>query len=548
MNELRPKLFDVMKSYTKKQLIKDIISGIIVAIIALPLSIALAIASGVGPEQGLYTAIIAGFFISFFGGSRVQIGGPTAAFVVIIYGIVASYGTDGLIVATILAGIILVIMGICRFGSLIKYIPYTITTGFTCGIAVTLFIGQLKDFFGMDIASVPSEFLDKVIVYAKNISTINLTATLIGLLAVAIMLLWTKVTDKIPGSLVAIVVTTAIAYFAKLPVNTIGSVYGKLNSAFPSFHVPSITMNLIQQMISPAFTIAVLAAIESLLSAVVSDGMIGDTHKSNAELIGQGLGNIFSGFFGGIPATGAIARTAANVRNGGRTPIAGIAHCITLTIILLVLMPLAALIPMTTLAAVLLVVAANMADWSSFFRLCKNAPKSDIIVLVATFFLTEFFDLVVAIEIGVVLAALLFMKRMAETADIKAWKYTDSPDITPGEAEKLRDIPHSISVFEICGPMFFAAADQILNINSNHHTKVVVIRMRSVPAIDASAMRSLHELANRAKRKNITLVFSHVNEQPMRVMEKDGFIGLVGKENFHHNIVDALDYAEALVK
>lgn len=548
MNELRPKLFDVMKSYTKKQLIKDIISGIIVAIIALPLSIALAIASGVGPEQGLYTAIIAGFFISFFGGSRVQIGGPTAAFVVIIYGIVASYGTDGLIVATILAGIILVIMGICRFGSLIKYIPYTITTGFTCGIAVTLFIGQLKDFFGMDIASVPSEFLDKVIVYAKNISTINLTATLIGLLAVAIMLLWTKVTDKIPGSLVAIVVTTAIAYFAKLPVNTIGSVYGKLNSAFPSFHVPSITMNLIQQMISPAFTIAVLAAIESLLSAVVSDGMIGDTHKSNAELIGQGLGNIFSGFFGGIPAIGAIARTAANVRNGGRTPIAGIAHCITLTIILLVLMPLAALIPMTTLAAVLLVVAANMADWSSFFRLCKNAPKSDIIVLVATFFLTVFFDLVVAIEIGVVLAALLFMKRMAETADIKAWKYTDSPDITPGEAEKLREIPHSISVFEICGPMFFAAADQLLGINSDHRTKAVVIRMRSVPAIDASAMKYLHELAERAKKKNIHLIFSHVNEQPMKVMKKDGFYELIGKENFHENIVSALDYAETLVK
>lgn len=548
MNELRPKLFDVMKSYTKKQLIKDIISGIIVAIIALPLSIALAIASGVGPEQGLYTAIIAGFFISFFGGSRVQIGGPTAAFVVIIYGIVASYGTDGLIVATILAGIILVIMGICRFGSLIKYIPYTITTGFTCGIAVTLFIGQLKDFFGMDIASVPSEFLDKVIVYAKNISTINLTVTLIGLLAVAIMLLWTKVTDKIPGSLVAIVVTTAIAYFAKLPVNTIGSVYGKLNSAFPSFHVPSITMNLIQQMISPAFTIAVLAAIESLLSAVVSDGMIGDTHKSNAELIGQGLGNIFSGFFGGIPATGAIARTAANVRNGGRTPIAGIAHCITLTIILLVLMPLAALIPMTTLAAVLLVVAANMADWSSFFRLCKNAPKSDIIVLVATFFLTVFFDLVVAIEIGVVLAALLFMKRMAETTDIKAWKYTDSPDITPGEAEKLREIPHSISVFEICGPMFFAAADQLLGINSDHRTKAVVIRMRSVPAIDASAMKCLHELAERAKKKNIHLIFSHVNEQPMKVMKKDGFYELIGKENFHENIVSALDYAETLVK
>ena len=548
MNELRPKLFDVMKGYSKAQLIKDIIAGIIVAIIALPLSIALAIASGVGPEQGLYTAIIAGFFISFFGGSRVQIGGPTAAFVVIIYGIVAEYGTDGLIVATILAGIILVIMGICHFGSLIKYIPYTITTGFTCGIAVTLFVGQLKDFFGLQMKSVPSEFLDKIIAYGKNIGTINVTATVIGLVAVAIMLIWPKVTDKIPGSLVAIIVTTAIVYFAKLDVNTIGSVYGQLDSAFPKFHVPAISMKLVQQMLSPAFTIAVLAAIESLLSAVVSDGMIGDTHKSNAELIGQGLGNIFSGLFGGIPATGAIARTAANVRNGGRTPIAGITHCVTLTIILLVLMPLAALIPMTTLAAVLLVVAANMADWESFFRLCKSAPKSDIIVLVATFFLTVFFDLVVAIEIGVVLAALLFMKRMAETADIKAWKYTDSPDITPGEAEKLRDIPHSISVFEICGPMFFAAADQILNINSHHHTKAVVIRMRSVPAIDASAMKSLHELSNRAKRKNITLIFSHVNEQPMHVMEKDGFIELVGKENFHENIVDALDYAEKLVR
>lgn len=548
MNELRPKLFDVMKGYSKEQLIKDIISGIIVAIIALPLSIALAIASGVGPEQGLYTAIIAGFFISFFGGSRVQIGGPTAAFVVIIYGIVAEYGTDGLIVATILAGIILVIMGICRFGSLIKYIPYTITTGFTCGIAVTLFVGQLKDFFGLQMKSVPSEFLAKIIAYGKHISTINVTATVIGIVAVAIMLIWPKVTDKIPGSLVAIIVTTVIVYFAKLDVNTIGSVYGQLDSSFPKFHVPATSMKLVQQMLSPAFTIAVLAAIESLLSAVVSDGMIGDTHKSNAELIGQGLGNIFSGLFDGIPATGAIARTAANVRNGGRTPIAGITHCVTLTIILLVLMPLAALIPMTTLAAVLLVVAANMADWKSFFRLCKSAPKSDIIVLVATFFLTVFFDLVVAIEIGVVLAALLFMKRMAETADIKAWKYTDSPDITPGEAEKLRDIPHSISVFEICGPMFFAAADQILNINSGHHTKVVVIRMRSVPAIDASAMKSLHELVNRAKRKNITLVFSHVNEQPMHVMEKDGFIDLVGKENFHENIVDALDYAEGLVR
>ena len=547
MNELRPKLFDVMKGYTREQLIKDIISGIIVAIIALPLSIALAIASGVGPEQGLYTAIIAGFFISFFGGSRVQIGGPTAAFVVIIYGIVEQYGTDGLIVATILAGIILVIMGICRFGSLIKYIPYTITTGFTCGIAVTLFVGQLKDFFGLEIASVPSEFLNKVIAYVQNISTINLTSTIIGVVAIIIMLFWPKVTDKIPGSLIAIIITTAIVYFAKLPVNTIGSVYGELNSAFPTFHAPALSMKLVQEMISPAFTIAILAGIESLLSAVVSDGMIGDTHKSNAELIGQGLGNIFSGLFGGIPPTGAIARTAANVRNGGRTPIAGITHCITLSIILVVLMPLASLIPMTTLAAVLLVVAWNMADWTSFFHLCKTAPKSDMIVLVATFFLTVFFDLVVAIEVGVVLAALLFMKRMAETADVTAWKYADEPDVTPGEAEKMRDIPHSIRVFEISGPLFFAAADEILTITSDKSTKVIVIRMRSVPAIDASAMRSLRDLAARAKKKHITLIFSHVNEQPMSVMKKDHFIELIGEEHFLPNIVEALGYAENMV-
>ena len=542
MNELRPKLFDVMKGYTKEQLIKDILSGIIVAIIALPLSIALAIASGVGPVQGLYTAIVAGFFISFFGGSRVQIGGPTAAFVVIIYGIVTTYGTDGLIVATIMAGIILCIMGLCHFGSLIKYIPYTITTGFTCGIAVTLFVGQIKDFLGLDMGAVPSEFIEKLGAYAANITTINPVTVAIGAVALVILILWPKVTDKLPGSLIAIIVTTAIVYFAKLPVNTIGSVYGELSSEFPSFHMPAFSYKLVQELISPAFTIAILAGIESLLSAVVSDGMIGDTHKSNAELIGQGLGNIFSGLFGGIPATGAIARTAANVRNGGRTPIAGITHCITLSIILVVLMPLASLIPMTTLAAVLLVVAWNMADWTSFFHLCKTAPKSDMIVLVATFFLTVFFDLVVAIEVGVVLAALLFMKRMAETADVTAWKYADEPDVTPGEAEKMRDIPHSIS-----GPLFFAAADEILTITSDKSTKVIVIRMRSVPAIDASAMRSLRDLAARAKKKHITLIFSHVNEQPMSVMKKDHFIELIGEEHFLPNIVEALDYAENMV-
>ncbi len=548
MKELSPKLFDCIKEYSAKQLVKDIVAGIIVAIIALPLSIALAIASGVGPEQGLYTAIIAGFFISFFGGSRVQIGGPTAAFVVIIYGIVTKFGTDGLIIATILAGIILVIMGICHFGSLIKYIPYTITTGFTCGIAVTLFVGQLKDFFGMDIESLPSDFIPKVGAYIKNIKTVNLTAMLIGLLAVAIMLVWPKVTDKIPGSLVAIIITTVIVKIWNLPVNTIGSVFGELSSSFPKFHVPAISFDLVSQLIQPAFTIAILAGIESLLSAVVSDGMIGDNHKSNAELVGQGLGNIFSGLFGGIPATGAIARTAANVRNGGRTPIAGIVHCITLAIILVLLMPTAAMIPMTTLAAVLLVVAANMADWSGFFHLCKTAPKSDSIVMVVTFVLTVCFDLVVAIEVGVVMAALLFMKRMSDTAEVSGWVYTKDPEQMPGEGQKLMELNESIRVYEISGPLFFAAADKLLGIRSKSFTKVLIIRMRSVPAIDASAMKKLRELVDRARKKNITVVFSHVNEQPRHAMEKDGFIEYVGEENFRSNIIEAVNYAEELIK
>lgn len=545
MNELKPKLFDCLKDYSGKQFVRDVISGIIVAIIALPLSIALAIASGVGPEQGLYTAIIAGFFIAVFGGSRVQIGGPTAAFVVIIYGIVASYGTDGLIVATILAGIILVIMGICHFGTLIKYIPYTITTGFTCGIAVTLFVGQLKDFFGYSLENVPSDFLPKVAALVKNVSLINPKAVLVGLLAVIIMLVWPKITDKIPGSLVAIIITTLLVKITGLEVNTIGSVFGELNSSFPTPKLPNVTFEMVSKLISPAFTIAILAGIESLLSAVVSDGMIGDTHKSNAELVGQGLGNIFSGLFGGIPATGAIARTAANVRNGGRTPIAGVVHCITLAIILVLLMPLASMIPMTSLAAVLLVVAANMADWTSFFHLCRTAPKSDIIVLVLTFVLTVVFDLVVAIEVGVVLAALLFMKRMSDTAEVTGWKYIEEPDVMPGEQEKLMHVNKSIRIFEVNGPLFFAAADKLLKINSKKYTKVIIVRMRAVPAIDASAMRKLRELIERTRKKGIQVVFSHVNEQPRKVMEKDGFIDYVGAENFRENIMDAISFAES---
>lgn len=547
METLKPKLFETIKGYSKKQFIKDVISGIIVAIIALPLSIALAIASGVTPECGLYTAIIAGFFISLLGGSRVQIGGPTAAFVVIIYGIVEQFGLDGLIVATILAGIFLIIMGICRFGSLIKYIPYTITTGFTCGIGVSLLVGQLKDFLGLSIKSVPSEFIEKIGAYIKNISTIDVATVLIGVLSLAILILFPLITDKIPSSLVAIIVTTLVVKFAGLNVNTIGSVYGELSSSLPLPHIPSVTFEMLQILISPAFTIALLAGIESLLSCVVSDGMIGDKHNSNAELIGQGVGNIFSGLFGGIPATGAIARTAANVKNGGRTPIAGMVHSVTLLVILLVLMPTAALIPMTTLAAVLIVVAWNMCDWSTFFRLVRTAPKSDIIVLAGTFLLTVIFDLVVAIEVGIVVSALLFMKRMSEVSDIKSWKYIEEPDVADGEAEKLMSVSKEIRVFEIVGPMFFAAAEQLARIDSKRYTKVVVIRMRSVPAVDASAMHSLHGLADRAEKKGIKLVFSHVNEQPLSVMKKDGFYERIGAENFKSDIVEALNYAEELL-
>ena len=554
MNQLKPKLFDVLKDYSGKQLVKDIIAGVIVGIIALPLSIALAIASGVGPEQGLYTAIIAGFFIAVFGGSRVQIGGPTAAFVVIIYGIIAKYGVDGLTIATIMAGIILVIFGIFRFGSLIKYIPYTITCGFTCGIAVTLFVGQLKDFFGFRMETVPSEFVDKLIAYGKAFGTTNVIALILGLGAVLIMMIWSRIAEKlpgflnaIPGSLMAIVITTVLAAVADLPVNTIGSVYGELSSKFPTPHLPNVTFDMVKELIQPAFTIAILAGIESLLSAVVSDGMIGDTHKSNAELVGQGLGNIFSGIFGGIPATGAIARTAANVRNGGRTPIAGITHCVTLTLVLLLLMPIAAYIPMTTLAAVLLVVASGMADWKAFFRLIKTAPKSDVLVLVTTFLLTVFFDLVVAIEVGVVMAAILFMKRMADTTGVQAWKYADDPEVTPGEAERFRNIPRSIKVYEFSGPLFFAATDTIMKISAAESTRVIVIRMRSVNAIDASALKALRNLVVAIREQNIKVVFSHVNEQPFSAMEKDGLADIIGRHNFKDNIVEALNYAERLI-
>ncbi|MBQ3599835.1 MAG: sulfate permease [Lachnospiraceae bacterium] len=562
MEKLKPKLFSVMKNYSKEQLIKDIIAGIVVAIIAIPLSIALAIASGVNPEQGLYTAIIAGFFISFLGGSRVQIGGPTAAFVTIIYGIIQDYSIDGLIVATIMAGIILVIMGICRFGILIKYIPYTITTGFTAGIAVTLAVGQLKDFLGLKMDSVPSEFIEKMKAYSENIHSLSTETMVIGLLALLIHILWPIITDKVPAaigniinkfpaSLLAIIITTLMVKFLDMDVATIGSSYENVSSALPSFRIPNVNFEMIKNLISPAFTIAILAGIESLLSCVVSDGMIGSKHRSNMELVAQGTGNIFSALFGGIPATGAIARTAANVKNGGRTPIAGIVHSITLFFVLLLFMPLAKLIPMPTLAAILMVVAYNMSSWREFVRLLKSSPKSDILVLVTTFLLTVIFDLIVAIEVGIVMAAILFMKRMADVTVMQGWNYLDDGEDDENDTDNIayKDVPKGVAVYEIIGPMFFGATDKFLDVSTAEHGKVqvVIIRMRGVPALDVTALHSLEGLVATCHKKNIKILFSHVQEQPLRAMEKAGFYELVGSEHFRKNIDDALAYASELL-
>ena len=545
--KLKPKLFSVMKTYTKEQFIKDVVAGIIVAIIALPLSIALALASGVSPEQGIYTAIIAGFFISFFGGSRVQIAGPTAAFATIVAGIVAKNGMDGLIVATLIAGALLIIMGLCRLGSLIKFIPYTITTGFTAGIAVTIVIGQLKDFMGLTYAegTVTIETMEKIKAVAEFISTINWMAVLVGVVSLAILIIWPFISKKIPGSLIAVIGGILMVKLLNLPVNTIGDLY-TINSSLPSFHLPHITLSVIRAEFTDGLTIAILAAIESLLSCVVADSMINSRHRSNMELVAQGIGNVGSALFGGIPATGAIARTAANIKNGGRTPIAGMVHSITLVLVLIVLMPYAALIPMPTIAAILFMVAYNMCGWRTFVHLCKTSPKSDIFVLVMTFGLTVVFDLVMAIEFGMLAACVLFMKRMSDEAEVRGWKYFD--DDNDPDAIDLRSVPQQVRVYEISGPMFFGAADRITEITLKDFTKVLVIRMRGVPALDATAMHSLENLLEKCQKSNVELVFSHVNEQPYHTMEKDGFIEKVGADHFCAHIDDALAFATKLIQ
>ena len=547
MKEFTPILFSSLKDYNGQKLAKDIIAGIIVAIIALPLSIALALASGVKPEQGLYTAVIAGFLISFFGGSKVQISGPTAAFATIVAGIVATNGMEGLIIATVMAGVLLIIMGLCKFGTFIKFIPYTITTGFTAGIAVTILIGQLKDFFGVQYMNgeAPIESIEKVEALINNFGTFNAHALIVGAVCLLILFLFPKVTKKIPASIIAVFAGIIMTKLLPLNVNTIGDLY-EISNKFPTPSMPSFSFANIREMFPSAVTIAILAAIESLLSCVVSDGMINSKHRSNMELVAQGIGNIGSAVFGGIPATGAIARTAANVENGGRTPVSGMVHAVTLAVILVVLMPYASHIPMPAIAAILISVAYNMCQWRLFVRLVKTAPKNDIAVLVITFVLTVVFDLVVAIEFGMIIAAALFIKRVSDEMNVRNWKYVD--DANDPDSINLRQVDKSIRVYELTGPLFYAVTDQLSRITTKDYTKCLILRMRSVPYIDASAMQSMEHILEDCRKKGITLVLSHVNPQPKSVMKKAGFVDKAGKENFCKSIDFALERADEIIK
>lgn len=546
-----PKLFTTLKDYNKNQLINDLTAGTIVGIVALPLAIAFGIASGVAPEKGIITAIIAGFIISALGGSRVQIGGPTGAFIIIIYGIIQQYGLLGLTIATILAGIILIIMGIAKFGSLIKFIPYPVTVGFTSGIALLIFTTQIKDFLGLNINNMPAEFHSKWISIFQNIYSINIFEFSIALGSLLIIIFWQKITKKIPGSLIAIIISTTVVNLFNLPVATIGSKFGEISSNFPSPTFYDMNFDMVKNLIIPATTIAILAAIESLLSAVVADGMIGSKHRSNTELIAQGLANIVTPLFGGIPATGAIARTATNIKNGGRTPVAGMVHSLVLLLIMLFFGSYAKLIPTATLASILINVSYNMSEWRNFVYLLKS-PKSDVIVLLTTFFLTVIFDLTLAIQIGILLALLLFMKRMSEVSGVSIITREfneDFDELNDPNAISKKNVPENVEVFEITGPFFFGAASKFkeeLNIIEKM-PKVVILRMRNVPAIDATGMKVLEEYYYDLKKKGSNLVLSGIHAQPLFALTSNGLIDLIGEENIHGNIDDALDRAREIL-
>ena len=549
-SNLRPKLFDTLKGYTKQQFTKDLMAGIIVGIVALPLAIAFAIASGVSPEKGLYTAVIGGFIISALGGSKVQIGGPTGAFIVIVYGIIAQYGIDGLIIATFMAGILLIVMGLARMGALIKFIPYPLIVGFTSGIALIIFSSQVKDFLGLKMGAVPADFLDKWAAFMQHISSANVYSAFIAVATVLIILLWPKVTHKVPGSLVAIVATTIAVSVFKLPVETIGGRFGAISSSLPHPVVPHLDWKVIQQLIRPAFTIALLGSIESLLSAVVADGMTGGNHRSNMELIAQGTANIFSSLFGGIPATGAIARTATNIKNGGRTPVAGMVHAVTLLLIMLFAGKWAGLIPMATLAGVLVVVAYNMSEWENFVSIIKGS-RSDALVLVTTFLLTVLVDLTVAIEIGMVLAVFLFMRVMMKASNVKQLSYDSGDSDEELEGIDSHHIPAGVEIFEINGPLFFGAAykfkDSIRFIEKA--PAVLIIRMRNVPVIDMTGIRTIQEVYKECNARGIKLVLSGLkSEQVREELNKARLIFAIGKGNITDNLEDALARSEEIIK
>ena len=543
----RPKLFDTLKTYTRKQFTNDLFAGIIVGIVALPLAIAFAIASGVTPEKGLITAVVAGFLIAVLGGSRVQIGGPTGAFIVIVYGIVQMYGVSGLIIATFMAGIMLIIMGFARLGTIIKFIPHPLIIGFTSGIALIIFSSQVKDFLGLSMGAVPADFLEKWKAYFLNISSINIYAVAVAVATILIILLWPKVSKKIPGSLIAILVTTAIVQLFDLPVETIGSRFGVISSSIPAPEIPFVDFATFKQLIQPAFTIAMLGAIESLLSAVVADGMISGNHRSNTELIAQGTANIFSSLFGGIPATGAIARTATNVKNGGRTPVSGIVHSITLLLILLVAGSLASLIPIANLAGILVIVAYNMSEWRNFRSILKG-PKGDVLVLLITFFLTVLIDLTVAIEVGIVLAAFLFMRNMIKFSGVSIYtSEIKDEDFGYDLVEDQYLIPKGVKVFEITGPLFFWAAYKFKDAMRyvEKESKVLIIRMRHVPLIDATGIQSLQEVSRDLKKHHTKLILSEVNsKQVLKELKDSRLLFAIGKGNVFETLEQALERAE----
>ena len=552
----QPKLFQCLKTYNREKFMADLMAGIIVGIVALPLAIAFGIASGVSPEKGIITAIVAGFAISAFGGSRVQIGGPTGAFIIIIYGIIQQYGLEGLAIATVLAGIFLILLGVFRLGTIIRYIPYPIVIGFTSGIALTIFTTQIKDLFGLTIdGAVPADFISKWGVYFENFSSIDLPTTIVGILSVAIIALTPMVSKKIPGSLIAIIIMTIVGViltnFFGIHVDTIGDRF-QINPNVPEATVPALTWVSIKGLISPALTIAILGAIESLLSATVADGIIGHRHNSNQELIGQGIANILSPIFGGIPATGAIARTMTNINNGGKTPVAGIIHAIVLLLIYFFLMPLAAYIPMACLAGVLVMVSYNMSGWRTIRQMMKN-PKSDIAVLWLTFFLTVIFDLTIAIEVGIILACFLCMRRMAETTQVSVLTEEIDPTENTEFANLSMDhlhIPEGVEVYEIDGPYFFGVANKFEDIMNRmkDKPKVRIIRMRKVPFVDSTGIHNLTNLIEQSHRNGITIILSGVNDRVRAVLEKNGFNGLVGVNNICDNITDALVVAKHHLK